>query len=725
MLLPPLREEQKLTFSHFPALYQCVIYRNWGQVPVSRIAAVIGATEEQVREEAALLGLWENPGYEDEWLTKGYITIIRQNWHILSYENICRLLDWTEDYLAFILREDDFLEVKLGRFKPGTGDCTIRPLTAEEAAKTAEIRRITEQAAAGLPEVWAKPFDFRPGFQPGSWKAGEIRDPRFEERYIYSFCALYGDTFADRALIDASFPDELLASYAALGITGIWTHIVLYKMVRFPFDETMSEGYGKRQEGMKYLTEKLEKYGLKLFLYFNEPRAMPTSFYDSHPEVRGHAAKYEDYTALCISTPEVETYLRDGVTELCRAVPKLGGFFTITASENLTNCRSHAAKDDCSCPRCSKLTAADLYAKVNRLVCEGVEKAGTDTKIIAWSWGWLPEHIDECIEKMPARAAVMNVSEQGVTKDIQGTVTSVLDYSISVEGPGALSRHVWEKAKAEGHRSYAKMQVNNSWELASVPYIPVFEKFYRHICRISEENGAFNPGLANPDGIMLSWTLGGYPSPVLKMFSMFYDRAEKIPTLGEVYEKLYPGCDTARIEAAVHEFSEAFDAYPFHIGTAYDGPQLYAPANLLRKEKTHFAATMVGFPHDDIGSWKSIFPTEVYISQLKLLTDGWEKGMALLKTAAETSDTPEFRELYQTAELCSCHLRSMYLQAYYITKRETDEDLSWLIREEAEISLRAAKVITANPAMAYESSNHYFYTVNGLIEKIVSLKTQF
>ena len=96
--------------------------------------------------------------------------------------------------------------------------------------------------------------------------------------------------------------------------------------------------------------------------------------------------------------------------------------------------------------------------------------------LIAWSWGWRQELTPGVIPLLPKDVAVMGVSEQAVEKNIDGTLTSVLDYSISLEGPGSYALSTWDLAHGTGHRAYAKMQVNNSWELAAVPYIPAFEK---------------------------------------------------------------------------------------------------------------------------------------------------------------------------------------------------------------------------------------------------------
>jgi len=708
--LPPL-QNKSLPIPHFPAPFQAVIFRNWGMVHPERIAAVTGTDADTIIREAAKLGL-EDKGVDPAWLEKGYITIIRANWFLLDYDRLCALLGWTKQQLSFTLREDDFLDVKLGRFKPYVPDVRWRPLTDAEEARTRKIRAVVSDALISLPECAARPFDFSQLFGAFGQTASGCR---FEERIVYSYCSLYGDTFTDRRLLDESFPDELLAAYQALGVTGVWTHIVLYQVAPYPFDPALSEGWEKRQEGMRYLTEKLARYGLKLFFYFNEPRAMPEAFFEAHPGLRGATAG--EYSTLCVRHPAVQQYLRDSVRLLCENVPLLGGFFTITASENQTNCHSHDYPEPC--PRCAAYTPAQTFALVNTIVRDAVRSVSDSIRIIAWSWGWDPVLTPDVIRLLPGDVAVMNVSEQGVKKLIGGTETSVLDYSISVEGPGDYARSTWRTAHDTGHHAYAKLQLNNSWEMSAVPFIPVMERTHRLLSRLTGSGGS------RPDGLLLSWTLGGCPSPTLALVNAFNSADSDIPDLNDIYKALYPGCDIPAVARAIHFFSEAFDEYPFNIGSVYSGPQQCAPANLLYAAPTGLAATMVGFPHDDLNSWRSVFPAETYIAQLKKLSDMWNDGLAVLIPAcAGAEELPAVKLLTDCARVCACHFRSMYLQCMYIRTRDSFEkaDISAILEEEEQLAWQVMAIQHTNPAIGYESSNHYFYHANALMEKIISCR---
>ena len=716
--LPMLREDKKLETPYFPAGFQTVIFRNWGLVPPERIAKVIGTNVDTVRECAIMLGLPGEPAVSNDWLTKGYITIIRYNWHILSCEDICILLGWTKERLAYSLKEDDFLLTKLGYFKPSVQDYQYRSLNEKEKSRTLEICSMVKNALSKIPKNIIQPFDFVSHFRLYAEEPRVISDPRYEERYIYSYCALYGDTLLDRKLLDESFPDELLEAYASLGITGVWIQIVLYTLVPFPFDEHLSEGWEERQKGMKYLTEKLNKYGLRLFLYFNEPRSMPNAFFEQYPNLKG--MEEGNFSTLCVSVPEVQDYLRDSVSMLVQNVPLLGGFFTITASENLTNCHSHllhGAKT--TCPRCAHMSYADSFALVNRLVWEGVSRVSDTARVIAWNWAWNPKDTPEVIRQLPKEVAVMNVSEQGISKLIGDTPTSVYDYSISVEGPGEYALETWKYAHQKGHKTYAKLQMNNSWEMAAVPYLPVFEKIYRHMCKLVEAKEA------GPDALMLSWTQGGYPSLILRFISEFYEKQEQVPSLEDIYHRLFKKEQVPILAQAFHLFSEAFDKFPFYVTTAYRGPQEHAPANILYEKPSGFDATMTGFPYDDLEWWRSRFPRDTYMKQLRLMSEQWHSGAKILRALCENSEDPILRELWDCVEACDCHFRSMYLQCQFICLRDgyvTEDSLSIreVLEEEKTISLRTAIVQTRNATIGYESANHYFYYQNALLEKMIN-----
>src|SRR5438094_807185 len=77
-----------------------------------------------------------------------YLTIIRRNWHLLPYEQLLELLEMSPDQLAEILREDDFLWVKLGGLKPRCERLNYVEPSDSTKHREAEIRQIVHEITA-------------------------------------------------------------------------------------------------------------------------------------------------------------------------------------------------------------------------------------------------------------------------------------------------------------------------------------------------------------------------------------------------------------------------------------------------------------------------------------------------------------------------------------------------------------------------------------------------
>lgn len=143
---------------YFPTPMQAFIFRNWHMIPKDRLAEVLETETSNVDAEAKRMGLGKQ-GDVSAWLEKGYITIIRSNWHLLPYEQLLKLLEWDEDKLNLALKEEDFLEVKLGGFKPECEKIIYCELTDREKKQTDKIRAQVEFSQRNLKDINA-PFDF-------------------------------------------------------------------------------------------------------------------------------------------------------------------------------------------------------------------------------------------------------------------------------------------------------------------------------------------------------------------------------------------------------------------------------------------------------------------------------------------------------------------------------------------------------------------------------------
>jgi len=683
-LLLPKEGKTALEFLHFPTIHQAFIFRAWEYVPREKIAAVLKTSVENVNCAARDLGLSDTIP-DPRWLKKGYITIIRQMWHILPYDQLLELLEIDEDRLALIMKEDDFLGLKLSD-KPRCTPVKWRRLTEPETIQTARIHDLVKT----LPMLDWHPFEFSYNIPPIRFEG----KPNFDIRMIYAFSGLYQTAFD----VDSEdyCPDSLLEAYRNLGINAVWTQAVLSQLQEYPFAPSISTGWQQRLARVSAFANRLEKYGMKLYLYINEPRSMPESFFDKNPAIRGHKIQSEQ-VCLCTSTTVVQKYLTDSIEAICRAVPNLGGFFTITRSENPTNCYSHSDNHPngrvCNCPRCSKRQVSEVIGELISCIRQGADRVNPEIKVIAWDWAWR-EETENIIKALPKGVIFQSKSEEAVPFTRGGIKNSVRDYSISVLGPGEHAKRAWALAQECGLETCAKIQVNTSWEGSAIPALPVYPQIETHVKNLVHE------GITN---VMLSWTLGGCPSRNILHAAKYF------------YEKCDVEDESEQIQKAVQCFTDAFCEFPFDLTTIYSGPCNAGASNLLYIKPTGYSATMTCFAYDDLHKWRSIYPEEVFENQFAKLCAKWEEGLKII-------EKEPLCETVIMAKATYCQYKSCLNQIRFYRARESN-DISCMIRcaqSEQKVAADLYELMSLEPAIGYEAANHYYFSRGQLAEKIIN-----
>ena len=699
----PIVKKVPLQKEIFPHTWQTVIFRNYGLVSIDKIAKTLRCSEEIVKAEAKRMGL-SAVQFDGRWEKRGFITLVRNNWYLLDYEQLKTLLGYDDARLEFVLEKEDFLFVKLGEMKPDCPKVYYAPLTSEEIVKT---EKLAKTIAMYLPAT-VRAFEF---FKDGAWENCQSIAKRGDTiRLIHGYLTPCGDAFMEDG--NQYLPDALLLEYQKQGINGVWVHGVLSALSPYPFIPSLSENYQLRRKNLKQLVERCEKYGIKVYLYVNEPRGIPTDKLGRYAHLAG--TKIRGVASLCMEKQEVREYLYTAVKDLFADIQNLGGLITITMSENATHC-NYLGKNKCTCLTCKDIPPEKSASEVNNLIAKAIKDSGSNAKVLAYLWGWskftgwTKEQTRRGVQMLDKDIVTVCASEYGCKFKTGGVQSEVIDYSISRPGPSEITKICFEEGHKKGMTACAKIQTNNSWECSAVPYLPVYDLTWEHLQNLDE---------IGVHDYMLTWTLGGYPSPMLGMIADYADNPKNF-SMERWYQKVY-GKDGAIVHSAVKCFCQAFREYPFSLDALYNSPKTLGPANLWSLQAEEKPSTMVCFAFDDYENWIKPYPYEVFVAQYEKLLRGWEEGLRKMEKAEQTAIVKEVKAYAETAYI---HFKADYLQTRYAyCKRDlktNKTELAQILSDEKQITKRLLVLATEFPTIGFEASNHYFYNDRNLVEKIL------
>lgn len=719
-ILPHGNARPALQFPHFPTRQQAFIWRNWGLLPAARLAKVLGTDPDEVKAAARALGLKApdaDAAIEKIWLQRGFVTLIRRNWHLLPYPQLLQLLDWTEERMAHALKEEDFLWTKLGALKPQCEPLEWKKLTPAEEGQTAQIREWLLRYDTDCGDISTEtPFSFIGRHGTYSATAKRSNSTRFSLRLGYAFSTLYGDPLLTPD--NSFFPDEELAAMRTWGINAVWMQAILYQLYPWDVAPELSKGWEKRLETLRDLVARAKRHGIQVYLYLNEPRCLPARLFNENPRLaslRGIDYPALGTTGLCTSCPEVLDFLREGCRHVFREVAGLGGVFTISYSENATSC--HSKYRGSECPRCSSRTIPEVVAEVNRTIAESIHSIAPDARVIVWDWAWgavggdlKPQLAFDTVALLPDDVELMVTSGFLMPVIFCGVQGLVSDYSISQPGPGEHITALIRQAIQRGLKVHAKLQVNNSWECSVVPYIPSVDLVEQHLRQLRQEG---------VEGIMYGWTLGGYLGGNIGLLESTPDE------LAEAYggPKFGP-----LLREAWKRWSSAFAEFPYTGALVYRGPSNAGPSNLLFLTPTGYSPTMVGYPYDAVEEWNGAFSSQILGFQFEKASTMWGEALEWLAAAVAEIKEPipsAVADQLRVAEAVYCNLRSSALQIRFLRMR--NESVAkhaarrvTILDEEISLAQRQLRLVRQDSRIGYEPTNHYLFTANDLQEKIIN-----
>ena len=466
------------------------------------------------------------------------------------------------------------------------------------------------------------------------------------------------------------YPDEYLNKLAHCGMNGIWVAGLLSRMVA---SRTLPElgPASHRLEKLKRLSERAIRYGIKTWLFCIEPRALPADHpvLAAHPEIRGAEGR-----ALCVSTPLVQGYIREVMHDLFTEVPELAGVINIFKGERATTCWT-SEKFAQTCPRCRKRAMGAVLADSLNSFMEGMRAASPSAKLVAWGYsGNNATGLTSFLPYLHRDVIWMGNFEHGGEKTVHGKRIEVREYSLSSVGPSAAFAEATRQMTKDGRTVFAKLQLGNTYELSTVPYIPVPHMVYDKLAAMRE---------LGVTGAMMSWIIGGCPSPMLKVAgeASFAPLAPARELFGRVAAGSWAPRQAPRVAEAWDQFARAFQLYLCAYQAFYFGPVTRCPAYQLhlereprRAEPYNWGLTRerVAQPFEDqVSRWLGPFTVEEMIASFREMASEWEKGLSILEECLGTQGkVVELRRQHAVAAAARLQFLSMANVMEFYTLRD-------------------------------------------------------
>ena len=516
------------------------------------------------------------------------------------------------------------------------------------------------------------------------------------------------------------YSESILRGIAEMGFNAIWIHGQLHHIIRHPRYPEFAPHGPEHIRAIKKLCARAERFGIKVFLYLQPPRAVPvndTAFWNAHKEDGGQVIEFTgddgrrfSMRSLCTSVPAVRQYIRESFADLTRQLPELGGLIIISASEypahcySCRNCRPGPVRPrklmidhiPTSCPRCGSRQPEEVVLELIHTIRDGVRDVSSDLKLIFWNWSWSMYIDPPCtaiLDRLPKDIVLMADFERGGCRK-DGTFIN--EYSLGYCGP-----------------SEQFLDTKTAADRAGIPILP----------DTVTEIGRY--------AFMGCWNFGNLLYTSLKAFMDFLELTEDIScdeALRRFARKTYPGSDPGKITAAWYFFSEAMEQYPFSIPILYTGPQNHSLALIPGKGPLSGKKVGRSFLPDERGdsfidSESKEFPLDEIIRRFGLMAEIWKKGTDLLLETLPADNLD-----LGNALICGAVWKSAFnmFRIYRLRKSWNDSMTGeWLgiIREELNVAESVLPYVENDPEQGWHiEGDFYSFNAEKIRKKISELK---
>ncbi|MBR2374200.1 MAG: hypothetical protein IKA87_08235 [Lentisphaeria bacterium] len=521
------------------------------------------------------------------------------------------------------------------------------------------------------------------------------------------------------------YPEEYLNKLAHEGINGLWLTMYFFDMPSTVFKDHGKDA-PKRFAKLQRTVDKCAKYGIKIYVFFSEPKffadnfkphAYPLDSAKDHPELR------KENNRFCTSTEAGKRFIRESVEALFSNVHGLGGCINIMYGEDNGTCPGVSPSAiKYQCPECTRRGAPAVYREQAEIFYQAMKKYSPESEFIGWFYApgsrdgsKSSQFLAGIEEAWPEECFFMLNFESGGMAEQLGKVRTVFDYSLAYVGPCQQYVDMTERCKG---RKAAKLQVGCSHEDASVPFIPVPSNLY--------EKYKFLQG-HQVTAAMQCWYFGNYPGLMNKAagelsFSPF-------PESEQEFLQFLAAPDWRENSAVVAEawshFSTAYRLFPMNICFEWYGLLHHSiawPWHLFPADAPLAPSWLIHqFPEisgDRIGEALGFHHNLADgIELCRQMDEEWSKGSTLLeKLLSGYQENPDRLEDIGVALAVGLQIKSALNTLRFYEARERMfrtgiselEEMKKLVRDEIVYTQRMKELCLKDPRLGYHSEAEAF-----------------
>ena len=536
------------------------------------------------------------------------------------------------------------------------------------------------------------------------------------------------------------YPDAYLNRLAHEGVNGLWLSIEWKDLTQTSFREP-SPDRERRLAKLRRTVEKCGRYGIKIWLYSNEPEgfySIDDPFLKAHPELAG--AGWPSRRFICPNVEDAQRFIFESTRSITSQVPGLGGMINISLGEHGSSCLDAiGAGGDRrpDCPRCSRVPNWQTLAASQGAMARGVKAGDPNAEYICWLympwWKPLAPWVFELAAHMPKDVTLQINYESGAVKYQLDRPRVGGDYWLSYVGPSDRFARIAGLAAAHGTPMSAKLQVGCSHEAATIPFMPVPSLLYRKYKEMPQ---------LNVTDVMQCWYFGNYPGIMNRAAGRlaFEDFSGKEDDFLVALARPEWGGEAETVVRAWKRFADGFEKFPLSTRFQWWGPMHATPVWPLYLKpalKPLQPTWLVGGPCGDaIGEALDNHTLDEAVILSRQMSEEWNGGVALLKPLqAKFAGNRERLLDIGLAEAIGIQFASAHnMMRFYLMRNSLFDlapaealrrlaDLEAIVREEIMNSGRLAELCRADSRLGFHSeAERHQYSGTRLAWRVEVLK---